>query len=236
MDHMYQFRTIGQERIRGNVQFGPYLSDWLSLRNSCDVNITGYVCHVFSSVSFLDLIAQLLRIRCLQSLSSNNCISHQHCNGNRPNPARYRCNPSCGITVGSVCAQNQRTSRAILSVCDFFQTFPSFIYLIPVILLFGITDTSVMIAAIVYAVIPATRYTVEGLNSVPTSLHEAGTMSGVSRAQRWINIELPLALPHIMLGINQTVVFALFMVILGALIGTIDLGLIAFVSVALRLV
>ncbi|MDG1192617.1 MAG: ABC transporter permease subunit, partial [Arenicellales bacterium] len=117
-----------------------------------------------------------------------------------------------GITVGSVCAQNQRTSRAILSVCDFFQTFPSFIYLIPVILLFGITDTSVMIAAIVYAVIPATRYTVEGLNSVPTSLHEAGTMSGVSRAQRWINIELPLALPHIMLGINQTVVFALFMV------------------------
>ncbi len=129
-----------------------------------------------------------------------------------------------GITVGSVCAQNQRTSRAILSVCDFFQTFPSFIYLIPVILLFGITDTSVMIAAIVYAVIPATRYTVEGLNSIPTSLHEAGTMSGVSRAQRWINIELPLALPHIMLGINQTVVFALFMVILGALIGTIDLG------------
>ncbi len=129
-----------------------------------------------------------------------------------------------GITVGSVCAQNEVTSRAILSVCDFFQTFPSFIYLIPVILLFGITDTSVMIAAIVYAVIPATRYTVEGLNSVPISLHEAGTMSGVSRAQRWINIELPLALPHIMLGINQTVVFALFMVILGALIGTIDLG------------
>ena len=69
-----------------------------------------------------------------------------------------------------------------------------------------------------------TRYTVEGLRSVPLSLHEAGTMSGVSRLQRWTNIELPLAFPHIMLGINQTVIFALFMVILGALIGTVDLG------------
>ena len=129
-----------------------------------------------------------------------------------------------GIVVGSICAQNSLASKTILSICDFFQTFPSFIYLIPVILLFGITDTSVMIAAIVYAVIPATRYTVEGLNSVPLSLHDAATMSGVSRLQRWTNIELPLAFPHIMLGINQTVIFALFMVILGALIGTIDLG------------
>jgi len=129
-----------------------------------------------------------------------------------------------GIVVGSICAQNNFTSKTILSICDFFQTFPSFIYLIPVILLFGITDTSVMIAAIVYATVPATRYTVEGLNSVPLSLHEAGTMSGVSRLQRWTNIELPIAFPHIMLGINQTVIFALFMVILGALIGTEDLG------------
>ena len=63
------------------------------------------------------------------------------------------------------------------SVCDFFETFPSFVYLIPVIFLFNITDTSVLIAAIVYATVPATRYTVWGLNSVPPSLHEAGTMS-----------------------------------------------------------
>jgi len=96
--------------------------------------------------------------------------------------------------------------------------------LIPVILLFGITDTSVMIAAIVYASVPATRYTVEGLRSVPSSLHDAGSMSGVSKLQRWRLIDLPLALPHIMLGINQTVIFALMMIVLGALIGTEDLG------------
>jgi glycine betaine/proline transport system permease protein len=129
-----------------------------------------------------------------------------------------------GITVGSLCAQNTFATKVILLVCDTFQTFPSFIYLIPVIMLFGVTDTSVLIAVIVYATIPATRYTVEGLSSVPTTLHDAGSMSGVNRLQRWLKIEIPLAFPHIMLGINQTVVFALFMVIIGAMIGTDDLG------------
>jgi glycine betaine/proline transport system permease protein len=129
-----------------------------------------------------------------------------------------------GITVGSICAQNSIASKAILLICDFLQTFPSFIYLIPVIMLFGITDTSVIIAAVVYATVPAARYTVEGLRSVPAVLHDAGSMSGVSRLQRWISIELPLAFPHIMLGVNQTVIFALFMVIIGAFIGTTDLG------------
>jgi len=129
-----------------------------------------------------------------------------------------------GITVGTLCARSKMASKIILLVCDTFQTFPSFIYLIPVIMLFGVTDTSVLIAVIVYATIPATRYTVEGLNSVPDALQDAGSMSGVNRMQRWLKIELPLAFPHIMLGLNQTVIFALFMVIIGAMIGTDDLG------------
>jgi glycine betaine/proline transport system permease protein len=129
-----------------------------------------------------------------------------------------------GITVGTLSAQNSYTSKVILLICDFLQTFPSFIYLIPVILLFGVTDTSVIIAAVVYATIPATRYTVEGLRSVPESMHDAGSMSGVNRIQRLISIELPFAFPHMMLGINQTLIFSLFMVIIGAFIGTTDLG------------
>jgi glycine betaine/proline transport system permease protein len=137
-----------------------------------------------------------------------------------------------GITVGSLCAQSSIASKAILLACDFFQTFPSFIYLIPVIMLFGITDTSVIIAAVVYATVPAIRYTVEGLRSVPSVLHDAGTMSGVSRIQRWVSIELPLAFPHIMLGVNQTVIFALFMVIIGAFIGTTDLGQLILKSIS----
>ena len=129
-----------------------------------------------------------------------------------------------GITIGTLSAQNKTSSRITLGVCDTLQTFPSFVYLIPVIMLFGVTDTSVLIAVVVYATIPATRYTIEGLRSVPTALHDAGSMSGVTRLQRWLKIELPLAFPHMMLGINQTVVFALFMVIIGAMIGTTDLG------------
>src|SRR5210317_1794679 len=79
-------------------------------------------------------------------------------------------------------------------------------------------------AVVVYATIPATRYTIEGLRSVPVGLHEAATMSGVNKFQRLTKIEFPLAFPHMMLGLNQTIVFALFMVIIGAFIGTEDLG------------
>jgi len=129
-----------------------------------------------------------------------------------------------GFIVGTLCQQNKYTTNFMLGVCDIFQTFPSFVYLIPVMMLFGVTDTSVLIAVIVYATIPATRYTIEGLRSVPAGLHDAATMSGVTKLQRLFKIELPLAFPHMMLGVNQTIVFALFMVIIGAFIGTEDLG------------
>ncbi|WP_404366849.1 ABC transporter permease [Marinobacter sp.] len=129
-----------------------------------------------------------------------------------------------GCSVGILCSRSTRATKFILLVCDTFQTFPSFVYLIPVIMLFGVSDLSVLIAVIVYATIPATRYTVEGLSNVPQALQEAGSMSGVNRLQRLLKIELPLAFPHIMLGINQTVIFSLFMIIIGAFIGTDDLG------------
>jgi len=129
-----------------------------------------------------------------------------------------------GVISGSLAAQNTTSTIFVLGICGTLQTFPSFVYLIPVMMLFGITDTSVLIAVIIYATIPATRYTIEGLRSVPPALHDAGSMSGVTRLQRLLQIEFPLAFPHIMLGINQTVVFALFMVIIGAFIGTEDLG------------
>ena len=129
-----------------------------------------------------------------------------------------------GVISGSLAAQNTTSTKIVLGICDTLQTFPSFVYLIPVMMLFGVTDTSVLIAVIIYATIPATRYTIEGLRSVPPALHDAASMSGVTRLQRLLQIEFPLAFPHIMLGINQTVVFALFMVIIGAFIGTEDLG------------
>jgi len=94
-----------------------------------------------------------------------------------------------GTTVGTLCAQNKFTTKFMLAVCDIFQTFPSFVYLIPVMMLFGVTDTSVLIAVIVYATIPATRYTVEGLRSISPELHDAGAMSGATNIQRIFKIE-----------------------------------------------
>jgi glycine betaine/proline transport system permease protein len=137
-----------------------------------------------------------------------------------------------GCSVGILCSRGRRATKVILLVCDTFQTFPSFVYLIPVIMLFGVSDLSVLIAVIVYATIPATRYTVEGLTNVPQTLQDAGSMSGVNRLQRLLKIEIPLAFPHIMLGINQTVIFSLFMVIIGAFIGTDDLGQLIMLSLS----
>jgi glycine betaine/proline transport system permease protein len=137
-----------------------------------------------------------------------------------------------GCSVGILCSRNSRATKVILLVCDTLQTFPSFVYLIPVIMLFGVSDLSVLIAVIVYATIPATRYTVEGLSNVPQTLQDAGSMSGVNPMQRLLKIELPLAFPHIMLGINQTVIFSLFMVIIGAFIGTDDLGQLIMLSLS----
>ncbi|MDA9676805.1 ABC transporter permease subunit, partial [bacterium] len=97
-----------------------------------------------------------------------------------------------GLIVGTLCQQNKYSTNFMLAVCDIFQTFPSFVYLIPVMMLFGVTDTSVLIAVIVYATIPATRYTIEGLRSVPTALHDAATMSGVTKLQRLLKIEFPI--------------------------------------------
>ena len=129
-----------------------------------------------------------------------------------------------GVTMGIIASRSEGKSNFMLLVCDTFQTFPSFVYLIPVIMLFQVNDVSVIFAVIIYATIPATRYTIEGLRNIPQDLQEAATMSGVSKAQRLFAIELPLAFPHILIGINQTVIFSLFMVIIGAFIGTQDLG------------
>ena len=87
----------------------------------------------------------------------------------------------------------------------------------------GLTARAIA-SVIVCAIIPAIRYTIEGPRNVPPAPHEAVTMAGCNRRQRLFQLELPVALPHIMLGINQTTMFAFSMVIIAAFIGTIDLG------------
>ncbi|MEL7000855.1 MAG: DUF1989 domain-containing protein, partial [Pseudomonadota bacterium] len=107
---------------------------------------------------------------------------------------------------------------------DTGQTFPSFIYLIPAIMLFGINDVAVIFSILIYTLVPVIRYTIEGLRGVPPELTEAADMSGATRWQKLVNVQLPIALPTLAVGFNQAIMFAFFMVIIAAFIGTQDLG------------
>lgn len=129
-----------------------------------------------------------------------------------------------GVPLGILAARNERWARRVLLACDTAQTFPSFIYLIPAIMLFGITATSVVMSILIFAMVPLVRYTIEGLRGVPPEMTEAADMSGATRMQKLWNVQLPLALPTMAVGFNQAIMFAFFMVIIAAFIGTQDLG------------
>lgn len=129
-----------------------------------------------------------------------------------------------GFPIGLAAAKNERLSKVIILMCDFFQTFPSFIYLIPVIMLFKVSDISAIIAVLAFALVPMIRYTNLGFRNVPYETREAAIQQGATPWQRLIKVELPIATPEIMLGINQVIFMALFMVAITALIGTQDLG------------
>ncbi len=129
-----------------------------------------------------------------------------------------------GIPVGIVAASSERAWRVVQALIDTLQTLPSFVYLIPVVMLFRVGDFSAMIAIVAYAVAPAIRYTAHGLRQVSSELVEAGIVCGCTRRQLLTKIRLPLALPEIMLGINQTIMLALSMLVITALVGTRDLG------------
>ncbi|SHI02981.1 glycine betaine/proline transport system permease protein [Pollutimonas bauzanensis] len=131
---------------------------------------------------------------------------------------------SVGFVIGLGASRTAGWSRFAAGVCDFLQTFPSFIYLIPVVMLFKVSDLSAIIAVLLFAVVPMIRYTILGLRGVPTPIIEAATQQGATRLQRLVKVELPIALPEIMLGVNQVIFMALFMVAITALIGTQDLG------------
>jgi len=129
-----------------------------------------------------------------------------------------------GVPLGIFAAGSEKWSRRVLLGCDTAQTFPSFVYLIPAIMLFGITDIAVIFSILIFAMVPLTRYTIEGLRAVPAELIEAADMSGAGRLQKLRNVRLPLAMPTMAIGFNQAIMFAFFMVIIAAFIGTQDLG------------
>ncbi|RJF87333.1 ABC transporter permease subunit [Oleomonas cavernae] len=129
-----------------------------------------------------------------------------------------------GVLLGILGAHSDRWHRFLENMNDTLQTLPSFVYLLPVVMLFRVGDVSALFAVVAYSIVPAIRYTDHGLRRVPPNLIEAAAMDGCTRRQILFKVEIPYALPEIMLGVNQVIMMALSMLVVTSLIGTNDLG------------
>ncbi|MGE8064596.1 ABC transporter permease [Pseudomonas sp. NPDC089569] len=129
-----------------------------------------------------------------------------------------------GLPIGIVMARSDRLQRLINPILDVMQTLPSFVYLIPVVMLLGIGRVPGLIAVVIYAIPPMIRMTNLGIRLVDKDVLEAADAFGSSSWQKLKNVQLPLALPTIMAGINQTIMMALAMVVIASMIGVQGLG------------
>lgn len=129
-----------------------------------------------------------------------------------------------GVPLGVVLATRPLARRLVLPVLDVMQTLPAFVYLIPVLMLFGLGKVPAVFATLVYALPPLVRLTELGLAQIDPSLLQAAHGLGANRCQRLRRIALPLALPSIMAGLNQSVMMALSMVVVASMIGARGLG------------
>ena len=130
-----------------------------------------------------------------------------------------------GAPIGILMAKSNRASTFISPILDTMQTIPTFVYLIPIIMLLGIGKVPGLIAVCIYAIPPVVRLTNLGIREVNSKLVEAGKALGLSKLVILYKIEFPLALPSIMTGVNQTIMMSLSMVVIASMIGVTGLGL-----------
>ncbi len=129
-----------------------------------------------------------------------------------------------GVPIGIAMARSDRVQTIVTPILDIMQTMPAFVYLIPVVMLLGIGKVPGILAVLVYAIPPVIRLTNLGIRLVDKDVLEAAIAFGASRRQRLFEVQLPLALPTIMAGINQTIMMALAMVVIASMIGVKGLG------------
>lgn len=129
-----------------------------------------------------------------------------------------------GVPVGILNAHSRTMYVISRPILDFMQTIPPFVYLIPALMFFGLGEVPGVISTVIFAMPPAIRLTCLGIQQIPGELVEAGRAFGCNSFQMLTKIELPAAFPSIMMGINQTIMMALSMVVIAALIGAGGLG------------
>jgi len=129
-----------------------------------------------------------------------------------------------GMPLGVLAARSGLADRILTIAVDTLQTIPLFVFLIPAVMFLRVGDVAAMLGIVLYAVTPAIKYTNHGLRQVAPGLLEAANMAGCTRSQLLWRVQIPLALPEIMLGVNQVLMFAIAMDIIAAMIGTRDLG------------
>lgn len=131
---------------------------------------------------------------------------------------------AAGVPIGIWCARSQTVQRIVTPVLDFMQTMPAFVYLLPAVSFFSLGVVPGVIASVIFAIPPTIRLTNLGIRQVPPDLVEAADAFGSTPTQKLFKLQLPLAVPTIMAGVNQTIMLSLSMVVIASMIGAQGVG------------